>query len=914
MPIIENLDGNCNPQQTQQKSAVMKLDRYDMGLFGVCPETDTFSAVVCEMCNAVIKPQGLKSHMILRHNYRRDTNVTSNTSSLSCSSRIPRSSSVALFNTTHGKSKYKQTVVHEDETDRQVSSNTFTTKLGKRIYHKPGRNINKLIPIKDRDYTPDMHCGVLSGDPPKPCTRSLTCKSHTLHSRRSVSGRTKTFDKLLHEHRSSKSVVSSTVDIDSESSNSNSSSLNSASYDDTVTSTTNITTPIENDNHVSSTVPNTVSLVSSLPPPPSVVYQSISKSEYSLSFSDSDVDIEGGEEEARTKLCKSSYDDESKSSSPTPCKTLPPIKHHPKSATFQNTHVNFCNCCYGLITSEIDTENCSQSLHLPLRKCGKCVSCTSSSKCLPCCHGIRKPLFNSDCGIIEQFIVMQCSLKCGFNVVVPICPKTNYLVIENVFMKQTSAVLTDSIPIECKEFSAESSSHSSGLSSRKAKYFFENDQKNITRKKNCSSEINCIPLIDIFENIRLERERRIRIVQPQKILTKRVSLTNKLKQNSFSIIALNMMAHALITKRSDPELAILSIEVHVNDDNDIYLVVSGVNDEHMRDKFKWELINIIHTIHSLIKINVFLNDNTHLPHGMLPSVYNKYKQILNNTENLTFNDITQTHHLINSNENLVNAVLHFFKLIIFDRQKDCIINTISSTDSKCKKLIGFKSGITTFDPAEEHQCYFDNKYNLSFISKNDNQYPNSNNNSLIDKSQSPFPDILTLSKKKIILSQHISNNSRRRDFPGVRKWFRTIPKPISLNMYAPLQRSGGGLVLSRRLHSFRRSVQNNFSQNNNNIIMNRNQVVTSTHVNSCKNYTVMNNSVNRTIRFYSVGSNRNSKIINKTARDVSSVKHNKTSNSTIGKSKQLCGVKAKSSILRKLSNANRLSKYLKKIN
>jgi len=34
-----------------------------MGLFGLCPETDGFYAVICEMCEACVKPQGLVNHM-----------------------------------------------------------------------------------------------------------------------------------------------------------------------------------------------------------------------------------------------------------------------------------------------------------------------------------------------------------------------------------------------------------------------------------------------------------------------------------------------------------------------------------------------------------------------------------------------------------------------------------------------------------------------------------------------------------------------------------------------------------------------------------------------------------------------------------------------------------------------------------
>ncbi|PSN39677.1 hypothetical protein C0J52_14426 [Blattella germanica] len=62
----------------------------------------------------------------------------------------------------------------------------------------------KCLPVKEREYDPDKHCGVWNGESKKPCTRSLTCKSHTLSMRRAVSGRSKHFDKLLADHKAAK--------------------------------------------------------------------------------------------------------------------------------------------------------------------------------------------------------------------------------------------------------------------------------------------------------------------------------------------------------------------------------------------------------------------------------------------------------------------------------------------------------------------------------------------------------------------------------------------------------------------------------------------------------------------------------------------------------------------------------------
>nr|XP_015202719.1 PREDICTED: ataxin-7 isoform X2 [Lepisosteus oculatus]XP_015202720.1 PREDICTED: ataxin-7 isoform X2 [Lepisosteus oculatus]XP_015202721.1 PREDICTED: ataxin-7 isoform X2 [Lepisosteus oculatus]XP_015202722.1 PREDICTED: ataxin-7 isoform X2 [Lepisosteus oculatus] len=56
--------------------------------------------------------------------------------------------------------------------------------------------------LSEREFNPDFHCGVLDLTTRKPCTRSLTCKTHSLSQRRAVLGRRKRFDALLAEHKS----------------------------------------------------------------------------------------------------------------------------------------------------------------------------------------------------------------------------------------------------------------------------------------------------------------------------------------------------------------------------------------------------------------------------------------------------------------------------------------------------------------------------------------------------------------------------------------------------------------------------------------------------------------------------------------------------------------------------------------
>ncbi|XP_068170941.1 ataxin-7 isoform X2 [Antennarius striatus] len=61
------------------------------------------------------------------------------------------------------------------------------------------RHLNKKL--TEREFNPDIHCGVVDMTARKPCTRSLTCKTHSLNQRRAVPGRRKRFDTLLEEHK-----------------------------------------------------------------------------------------------------------------------------------------------------------------------------------------------------------------------------------------------------------------------------------------------------------------------------------------------------------------------------------------------------------------------------------------------------------------------------------------------------------------------------------------------------------------------------------------------------------------------------------------------------------------------------------------------------------------------------------------
>ncbi|CAL8114870.1 unnamed protein product [Orchesella dallaii] len=115
--------------------------------------------------------------------------------SLSSLSSGHSSRSHTLANTLAGSN----TSDKEKDRDREKTSSPKKKKR-KREKDEP----RKIIPLKDRDFNPDKHCGVCTTSNNLPCKRSLTCKTHSVALRRAVGGRSQSFDALLAAHKLAK--------------------------------------------------------------------------------------------------------------------------------------------------------------------------------------------------------------------------------------------------------------------------------------------------------------------------------------------------------------------------------------------------------------------------------------------------------------------------------------------------------------------------------------------------------------------------------------------------------------------------------------------------------------------------------------------------------------------------------------
>ncbi|XP_015173637.1 PREDICTED: ataxin-7-like protein 1 [Polistes dominula] len=250
--------------ETKPASTVTRLSSEDIDLYGFCPERDTFYGVVCEICNAIVKPQALIQHMESRHpsstaNFPPPsvpvTKPTVKTPYCKVSklkktqpASAQNSSSTKVIHTSAKRNTSVEQQHQQQQQQQQQPSSTSTTSLP--VSSSPRSPLETALQtvqtattstgnsslassspvkspgtsgttrrkrlkadrslLKDREYDPDRHCGVLNEETGKPCTRSLTCKAHTVSLRRTVIGRSKTFDKLLAEYRAAKEIPSNT--------------------------------------------------------------------------------------------------------------------------------------------------------------------------------------------------------------------------------------------------------------------------------------------------------------------------------------------------------------------------------------------------------------------------------------------------------------------------------------------------------------------------------------------------------------------------------------------------------------------------------------------------------------------------------------------------------------------------------
>ncbi|KAJ8369735.1 hypothetical protein SKAU_G00097630 [Synaphobranchus kaupii] len=226
----------------------MRLCRDDMSIFGQCPAQDDFYLVMCSCCSQVVKPQAFQAHYERRHGSSSKLPSAAFPLPMLASRRNGSSPNAKIFKPAKEKLPAHLRVLHHKILSPAVKVEKIPLKasdghapsapaavssslrprlnfpsIPKAPLLPPGhipngkallsslekkqddgsgckRHLHKKL--SEREFNADFHCGVLDLTTRNPCTRSLTCKTHSLSQRRAVLGRRKRFDVLLAEHKS----------------------------------------------------------------------------------------------------------------------------------------------------------------------------------------------------------------------------------------------------------------------------------------------------------------------------------------------------------------------------------------------------------------------------------------------------------------------------------------------------------------------------------------------------------------------------------------------------------------------------------------------------------------------------------------------------------------------------------------
>lgn len=232
-----------SPEKDNGDCRVTRLPRNDMGLFGICPLNDRFCAVVCSICGAVVKFQGLQRHMEIRHSSDSETALLpppqvpvkkTKTVNLKMKNKEPVVTSATIHSSESTVPSIQPAVSSVKNTDTLINtSSTVTAAATTKIYvSKVNNSSNSLLQpydndsthsqgtrrkspntssdrkahkSRDKEHEQDKHVPTNDDTKPQQTSRTASNKTHSsTPPRRTVTGRTKDFNKLVAEHRATK--------------------------------------------------------------------------------------------------------------------------------------------------------------------------------------------------------------------------------------------------------------------------------------------------------------------------------------------------------------------------------------------------------------------------------------------------------------------------------------------------------------------------------------------------------------------------------------------------------------------------------------------------------------------------------------------------------------------------------------
>ncbi|KAI8370147.1 SCA7, zinc-binding domain-containing protein [Choanephora cucurbitarum] len=170
------LDFEEDTMSEEGSPVTTRLDAKDMDVFGLMPMEEDIVVVKCTNCHRPLLPSKFKEHSesCIGNNLFLDEEEEEET-----------------------KKKKKRVLSLEDELSIPTAKRPPSASLEKNEKKTLKKDKQKKTAKQKAPLDLDKQCGVIQGPNQTPCTRSLTCKSHSMSAKRAVEGRSQPYDVLL---------------------------------------------------------------------------------------------------------------------------------------------------------------------------------------------------------------------------------------------------------------------------------------------------------------------------------------------------------------------------------------------------------------------------------------------------------------------------------------------------------------------------------------------------------------------------------------------------------------------------------------------------------------------------------------------------------------------------------------------
>ncbi|KAG2192492.1 hypothetical protein INT46_003246 [Mucor plumbeus] len=167
-----------------------RLDAKDMDIFGAMPLEEEIVVVKCKNCQRPILPSKFKEHSESCIGESKDFFSDEEEEEIDAKKNLK-------------KNIKKKATAFEDElnTPSTTAKRPPTILAEKPDKKKSKKEKQKKTTKQKAPLDLDKQCGVIQGQNNLPCTRSLTCKSHSMGAKRAVEGRSQPYDVLLQAYQ-----------------------------------------------------------------------------------------------------------------------------------------------------------------------------------------------------------------------------------------------------------------------------------------------------------------------------------------------------------------------------------------------------------------------------------------------------------------------------------------------------------------------------------------------------------------------------------------------------------------------------------------------------------------------------------------------------------------------------------------